>query len=57
MPLPPVRHPAWLIVAAIACLGAALTSWMGGSAILPSTFLALAAVFGVVIAVRRKRMR
>lgn len=55
MPLPPLRHPAWLMVAVIACAGAALTSWMGGSHTLPLTFLALAAVFALVLAARFKR--
>ena len=54
MPLPAIRHPAWLMVAVIACAGAALTSWMGGSTMLPITFLVLAAVFAVVLAVRMK---
>ena len=55
MPVPPLRHPTWLIVAIIACAGAALTSWMGGSTMLPIAFLALAAVFAMVLAVRLKR--
>jgi len=57
MPLPPLRHPAWLMVATIACLGAALTSWMGGSTMLPIAFVLLAAVFAMLLAVRLKRTR
>ena len=57
MPLPTVRHPAWLMVATIACLGAALTSWMGGSAMLPIAFVLLAAVFAMILAVRLRRTR
>ena len=57
MSLPAVRHPAWLMVALIACLAAALTSWMGGSAMLPITFIVLAAVFAMIFAVRLKRSR
>lgn len=55
MHLPPIRHPAWLMVAIIACAGAALTSWMGGSTSLPVTFLVLAAVFALILAIRMKR--
>jgi hypothetical protein len=55
MPLPPLRHPAWLIVSVIACAGAALTSWMGGSTTLPITFAVLAAVFALILAARLKR--
>lgn len=55
MPLPPFRHPAWLMVTLIACLGAALTSWMGGSTTLPITFVVLAAVFAMILAGRLKR--
>ena len=57
MPLPPLRHPVWLFVAVIACAGAALTSWMGGSTGLPVTFLMLAATFALVLAARLKRRR
>ena len=57
MPLPTVRHPAWLMVATIACLGAALTSWMGGSTTLPVAFVLLAAVFAMILAMRMKRSR
>jgi len=57
MPLPPLRHPAWLMVATIACLGAALTSWMGGSTMLPVAFVLLAAVFAMILAMRMKRSR
>lgn len=57
MPLPPLRHPAWLMVAVIACLGAALTSWMGGSATLPIAFALLAVVFVMILAVQLKRSR
>jgi uncharacterized membrane protein YoaK (UPF0700 family) len=57
MPLPTVRHPAWLMVATIACLGAALTSWMGGSTMLPVAFVLLAAVFAMILAMRMKRSR
>lgn len=55
MSLPPVRHPAWQMVAVIGCAGAALTSWMGGSRLLSTIFLALAAVFALVLAARLKR--
>jgi uncharacterized membrane protein YoaK (UPF0700 family) len=55
MPLPPLRHPAWLMVTVIACLGAALTSWMGGSTILPIAFVVLAAVYAMILAARLKR--
>jgi hypothetical protein len=55
MTLPPLRHPGWLMVAVVACAGAALTSWMGGSRALPVTFLSLAVVFALVLAARLKR--
>ena len=54
---PPLRHPAWLLVAIIACLGAALTTWMAGSVTLPATFVVLAAVFASVVSSRFRRMR
>lgn len=57
MALPPLQHPAWLMVATIGSLGAALTSWMGGSVLLPIALLLLAAVFALLLAVRFKRMR
>ena len=57
MPLPPLRHPAWLMVAIIACLGAALTTRMAGSVTLPATFLVLAVVFALVVASPFRRMR
>ncbi len=57
MPLPPLRHPAWLLVAISACLGAALTTWMAGSVTLPATFVVLAAVFASVVSSRFRRMR
>jgi len=57
MALPPLRHPAWMMVATIACLGAALTSWMGGSTMLPIAFVLVAAVFAMILAVRLKRAR
>jgi hypothetical protein len=57
MPLPPLRHPAWLMVATIACLGAALTTRMAGSVTLSTTFLVLAVVFAFVVATRFRRMR
>jgi hypothetical protein len=55
MSLPPLRHPAWLMVAVIACAGAALTSWMGGSRGLPMAFLSLAAIFALVLGARLGR--
>ena len=57
MPLPPLRHPAWWMVAIIACLGAALTTRMAGSVILSATFLMLAVIFALVVASRLRRMR
>ena len=54
MSLPPLRHPAWLMVTIIACAGAALTSWMGGSHPLSLTFVLLAVVFALVFAIRIK---
>ncbi len=45
------------MVAVIACLGAALTSWMGGSATLPIAFALLAVVFVMILAVQLKRSR
>jgi hypothetical protein len=55
MPLPPLRHPAWMMVSIIACAGAALTSWMGGSATLPLVFGALAVVLALALAIRIRR--
>jgi hypothetical protein len=55
MSLPPLHHPAWLIVSVIACAGGALTSWMGGSTTLPITFAVLAAVFALILVARLKR--
>ena len=57
MPLPPLRHPAWCMVAIIACLGAALTTRVAGSVTLSATFLVLAMVFASVVATRFRRMR
>ena len=57
MPLPPLRHPAWWMVAIIACLGAALTTRMAGSVTLSATFLVLAVVFASIVATRFRRMR
>ena len=57
MPLPSLRHPAWLMVAVIACLGAALTTRMAGSVTLATTLLVLAAVFALIVAIRFRRMR
>lgn len=57
MPLPPLRHPAWLMVAIIACLGAALTTRMAGSVTLSATFLVLAVIFALVVASCLRRMR
>ena len=56
MPLPPLRHTAWWMVAIIACLGAALTTRMAGSVTLSATFLVLAMVFASVVATRFRRM-
>ena len=57
MPLPPLRHPTWLMVAIIACLGAALTTRIAGSVTLSATFPVLAAVFALIVAVRFRRLR
>lgn len=57
MPLPPLRHPGWLMVAIIACLGAALTTRMAGSVTLSATFLVLAVIFALVVASCLRRMR
>lgn len=55
MPLPPLRHPAWMLVSIIACAGAALTSWMGGSVSFPLVFSALAVVLALTLAIRIRR--
>lgn len=57
MPLPSLRDPAWPMVAVIACLGAALTTRMAGSVTFATTFLLLAAVFALIVAIRFRRMR
>jgi hypothetical protein len=57
MPLAPLRHPAWSMVAIIACLGAALTTRMAGSVTLSVTFLVIAVVFALIVATRFRRMR
>jgi hypothetical protein len=57
MPLPPARHPMWLMVSIIACVGAAITSRMGGSSALPIAFAVLAAVFTLLRAIRVKGWR
>jgi hypothetical protein len=45
------------MVAVVACAGAALTSWMGGSRALPVTFLSLAVAFALVLAARQAPAR
>ena len=55
--MPSVRHPAWLMMATIGYLGVALTSWMGGSAMLPIALVLLAVVFAMILVVRLRRTR
>ena len=55
MPLPPLRHAAWSTVAAIACMGAALTSWMGGSTGMMLGFLVLAVALALILAAGIRR--
>ena len=57
MPLPPRKHPAWLLVAVIASLGAALTSRMGGSPSRSTAFLGVAVVFIALAAKRIRKLR
>jgi hypothetical protein len=57
MRLPPVRHPAWLMVATIACLGAALTSSMAGSRRMALALLSIAIVLALASGLRFRRLR
>ena len=43
MPLPPLRHPAWMMVATIALFGASLTTFMAGAYGFSKTCIAMAA--------------
>ena len=57
--LPPRRHPAWLMVSIIGCAGAALVSWIVGSA--GGTILwliaALLLALGLAAKLNRERWR
>ena len=57
MPLPSLRHPAWLMVATIGCLGATLTSAMAGSRIVGGIFLGAAIVLALATGLRFRRLR
>lgn len=57
MSLSPPRHPAWPMVATIACLGAALTSLMGGSRAMALAFLYFAIALALATGLRFRRLR
>jgi hypothetical protein len=50
--LPPLNHPAWLMVAVIACMGAALTTWLARAAGTSLCLMTSAVVFALALAAK-----
>ena len=48
MSLPPLRHPAWIMVVTIGLIGASLTTFMAGAYAFSKVLIAGAAFFAVM---------
>lgn len=55
--LPPLSHPAWLMVAIIACMGAALTTWLARAGGASLCLMTSAVVLALALAGKLNRHR